>query len=86
MPQKSTKHPAAQCNGTTRDGVRTKIGNLGNVAAPVNAVRFEQHITGLEVTMDDAAAVDVIHTLGHLLGSPQQRPLSPRHSDLEVDC
>ena len=50
---------------------RTKIRDLGNVAPPVDTVGLEQNVARLEVAVDDAKAVDVVHALSYLLSCPQ---------------
>ena len=44
---------------------------------------LEQNIAQLQVAVDDAKAVDVIHALGYLLCSPQQCSL---HSHSKLLC
>lgn len=60
----------------------TKVRHLGHIAAPIHSVRLQQHIAQLEVAMNDAKAMDVVHAFGHLLCRPQQCPLQQSNTDM----
>lgn len=53
----------------------TKVRHLGNISPAVDPVGLQQHIAQLEVPMNDAKAVYVVHAFGYLLRRPQQCPL-----------
>lgn len=59
----------------------TKVCHFCDVAATVDAVRLQQHVAGFEVPVNDAAAVDVVHSLCNFLGRSEQRTLQRKQAE-----